>query len=183
MILFNCRLRKVAWTPAFSSIKDSSFSFLLPCPFFYAINKDSLKSGDIQTANHPSLNRYLVHSYSKSPTCGCLVTFGGKGWIRLHNTTETDAFVSFKRKGPTKDLVDDLARSSSVIEAASFAGSISAWCGAARRTLWQDIEFLEQRKCATDTDNFQTRGHVCLRVFCTTKQTMAAATVAAGNQR
>lgn len=37
--------------------------------------------------------------------------------------------------------MDDLAQSSFVIKASSFAGSISAWCEAARCTCWQDIEF------------------------------------------
>lgn len=57
-------------------------------------------------------------------------------------------FVSFKRKGPTKDLADDLAQSSLVIKTASVAGSISAWGDAAHCTLGQDIGSLEQRKCS-----------------------------------
>lgn len=109
-------------------------------------------------ALHWNPNRYLFHSHSKPPTSGCVV---------VEKTEKTEwSYITFPfpSKGLTKDMVDDLAQSSVVIKAGSFAGSISARCEAARCTLWQDIEF---RDCGNGPPmkTISTLGGICFSGF------------------
>lgn len=75
--------------------------------------------------------------------------------------------------------MDDLAQSSFVIKASSFAGSISAWCEAARCTCWQDIEFFGTEEMLhfyepRSVSGFSLQGN---------KKKMATVEAASGNQR